>query len=61
MPARPSFAVQNSQGHANKIFEIYTQFGHAPSKRFASHAIVHFVYSFDTPVHFMVVIQVKNK
>jgi hypothetical protein len=30
------------------------KFGHAPSKRFASHAIVHVVYSFKTPVHFMV-------
>ena len=55
------FTVQNSHGHANKVFEMYKQFGHSPSKRFASRAIVHFVYSFNTPVPFMVVKQVKHK
>jgi hypothetical protein len=52
MAASPPLAVQNSQGHVEKVFEIYTQFGHTPSKRFASHALVHFVYCFNTPVHF---------
>jgi hypothetical protein len=60
MAARPSFTVQNSHGHAKEVFEIYTQFGHAPSKRFASHAIDHFVYSFNTPVPLMVVKEVKH-
>ena len=52
MAVRPSFAVQNSQGHVKKVFEIYTQFGYAPSKRFTSHALVYFVYCFNTLVHF---------
>jgi hypothetical protein len=52
MAANPHFAVQNFQGHVKKGFEMYTQFWQTPSKRLTSHALIHFVYCFNTPVHF---------
>jgi hypothetical protein len=33
------FALQNSHGHTEKFFEIYREYGQAPSKRFASPAL----------------------
>jgi hypothetical protein len=37
---RTHFALQNTQGHEKDFFEIYRQFGHAPSLSFASAALV---------------------
>ena len=42
--SRPYFALQNFHGTL-EFFEICRQFGHTPSKKFASPAIIYIAYT----------------